>query len=239
MEIVIEKEMKYTTIFFDLDDTLVDTVQNNKEALEDIYNYYQVKDYFPAFEEFYTTFQKINSGLWEKYAHGEITKDYLKESRFLQTFKEIEDISVGQSLEMNDAFLSYANTKKNVIEGSKEILQYLYPKYNLYILSNGFEEVQSYKMNNAGINSYFKEVILSDHIGKNKPHPDIFDYALKKANTTYSESLMIGDNLNTDISGAGNSGIDQVWFNPHNSMRKDNINPTYTINRLEELKSIL
>lgn len=231
--------MRYTTLFFDLDDTLVDTVRNNKEALRDVYEEYGLGSYFPAFDDFYNKFRDINTHLWELYAHGKITKDYLRETRFRKTLEGVEVLTTEKSLQMNDVFLDRANTKKNVIEGGKDILEYLYPKYRMFILSNGFQEVQSHKMNNARLNPYFQKVILSDHIGKNKPHPAIFDYALKEAGVDRAETVMIGDNIGTDIIGARDSGIDQIWFNPNNQPDNEDVNPTYTIARLDELKAIL
>lgn len=231
--------MKYKTIFFDLDDTLVDTVQNNKEALEDIYEEYKLHELFSSFLDFYKKFQELNSNLWELYAYGKITKEELKKERFKKSLEGVINITTEKSLKMNDDFLDRASTKKNVILEGKEILEYLYPQYNMYILSNGFQEVQSHKMNNARLNPYFKKVILSDHIGKNKPHPDLFDYALEVAQTDRKEAIMIGDNLNTDIMGAKNSGIDQIWFNPSNLPDSEKIRPTFTITRLDELKGIL
>jgi len=231
--------MKYTTLFFDLDDTLVDTIQNNKEALFDVYEQYGIQKYFSSFDTFYDKFKTVNAELWEQYAHGKITKDYLKEARFIKTLENNITLNIDESLQMNDDFLAKASTKKNVIEGGKDILEYLYPKYNMYILSNGFQEVQSHKMNNAQLNPYFKKVILSDHIGKNKPHPDIFNYALEEAKADKSDVIMIGDNMGTDILGAKNSGIDQIWFNPQKSSDNNNVNPTYTIAELSELRNIL
>jgi len=231
--------MKYSTIFFDLDDTLVDTAQNNKEALSDIYRDYKFDRYFPTFEDFYTKFQYINLNLWDLYAHNQITKETLKTERFKRTLTEFENLTQEESLNLNDDFLERVNTKKNIIEGMKDILDYLEPKYQMFILSNGFQEVQDQKMENANLKPYFKKMILSDHIGKNKPHPALFKYALQQANTSKESSIMIGDNLNTDILGAKNSHIDQIWFNPHYLSDEKNIQPTYTIHSLAEIKNIL
>ncbi len=231
--------MKYTTIFFDLDDTLVDTAQNNKEALRDIYTDYKFDEHYPGFDVFYRKFQSINLNLWDLYAHNKITKDTLKITRFMDTLKGSVEISPEESLKMNDDFLERVNTKKNVIEGVKDILEYLKPKYQLYILSNGFEEVQDHKMRNANLKPYFEKVILSDHIGVNKPSPQIFNYALDQARVSNNSTIMIGDNINTDIMGAKNSNIDQVWYNPGNLADEYNIKPTYTIQNLGELKQIL
>jgi len=231
--------MKYTTIFFDLDDTLVDTAQNNKEALQDIYVDYSFNNNFPTFENFYKKFQSINLNLWDLYAHNKITKDILKTTRFKDTLKGTAEISPKESLKINDDFLERVNTKKNIIDGMKDVLDYLKPKYQLYILSNGFEEVQDKKMENANIKPYFNKVILSDHVGVNKPDPKIFNYALSEAKVSNKDTIMIGDNLNTDIMGAKNSNIDQIWYNPNNLSDEFAVNPTYTIQSLDELKKIL
>ncbi len=60
-----------------------------------------------------------------------------------------------------------------------EVLEYLAGKYNLYILSNGFQELQCHKMRSAGVDGYFKKVILfSEDLGVLKPYPEIFNFAL-------------------------------------------------------------
>lgn len=231
--------MKYTTIFFDLDDTLIDTAQSNKEALQDIFAKYSLSKYYDNFDSFYNKYKKINNHLWDLYAENKITKEKLKSERFMNTLKGHWEISIEQSLDINEEFLAIVNTKKNVIDGAIEILEYLAPKYKLYILSNGFEEVQDKKIAKAEMESYFAKVILSDHIGVNKPNPEIFKHALEMAQASNKETIMIGDNINTDILGAKNSQIDQVWYNPHKLVDEQSINPTYTIAKLDELKNIL
>ena len=71
----------------------------------------------------------------------------------------------------------------------------------MHIITNGFEEVQWVKLRNSKLLPYFKEVITSEAVVK-KPDPRIFQFALEKAGATIIESVMIGDDLNTDISGA-------------------------------------
>lgn len=231
--------MRYTTVFFDLDDTLVDTIKNNREALFDIYEEYNFKKYFSEFDDFYIKFQEINLNLWDLYAHNRITKETLKAERFIQTLKDFKVLSITESLQINDRFLEMTGTKKNVIEGAKDILDYLCPKYKIFILSNGFREVQYKKIENADLKPYFEKIILSDHVGKNKPHPLIFEYAMNEANVTNRDCIMIGDNINTDIMGARNCKIEQIWYNPNNQVDDMKIAPTYIINNLKEIRNIL
>lgn len=231
--------MKYTTIFFDLDDTLIDTALNSKQVLEEVYTDYTINKFYPTFDDFYTKYQRINLHLWDQYEQNLISKEELKKGRFQQALSEFTTISTEQSLEMNSDFMGRVSNKKNIIEGVEAILEYLKPKYHLYIISNGFLEVQDKKIKNAGLDSYFKDVFLSDHVGKNKPHPLLFNHALKKAGTTSEDCIMIGDNINTDIIGAKNLGIDQIWFNPQDTKDINNIAPTYTVKVLNDIKAIL
>lgn len=228
----------YKTIFFDLDDTLCDTVSNSRECLYDIYNEYEISKFYPTFTDFLTIYTPNTERLWAMYSRGEISKDYLLKERFLVPFRPFKEVTEDMAMQMNKDFLGRVKFKKKTIEGTKEILEYLKPKYIMHIISNGFSEIQYTKMESAGITSYFDKVILSDVIGVNKPHPDIFDYALKETGTDKKDAIMIGDNLFSDINGAKNSGIDQIWFNP-NEDHDEGLQPTYTIKSLFELKDIL
>lgn len=119
-----------------------------------------------------------------------------------------------------------------------EVLEYLSPKYNLYILSNGFKELQVHKMRLSGIDNYFKKVVLSDDIGILKPWPEIFHFALSATQSQLNESLMIGDSWENDIVGAAGVGMHQVFYNL--SGRVDlPFTPTYQISDLKELLDLL
>ena len=108
----------------------------------------------------------------------------------------------------------------------------------MFILSNGFREVQSLKLQNSGLAPYFDRLILSEDANIQKPHKGIFDYALVNTNSRRNESLMIGDSWDADIVGAYQSRIDQIWFNPKDCPPKGFI-PTFTVKKLDEIKNIL
>ena len=110
----------------------------------------------------------------------------------------------------------------------------------MYILSNGFSELQAQKMQSSGIAHYFDGVVLSDDIGVNKPHRSIFEHALRIAGTTADRALMIGDNYEVDAKGAHGVGIDQVLYNVAGiGLGPEQWRPTFLINSLLELKEIL
>ncbi|GHV40592.1 noncanonical pyrimidine nucleotidase, YjjG family protein [Bacteroidia bacterium] len=230
--------MRYTDIFLDLDDTLIDTAENTRVTVSEIYEDYNFGNYFPSFDDFYAIYYANVSRLWTLYSQGKIPKKTLQRERFVGALSMVEEISDEQALAINDDFIVRVMEKGILIEGAKELLDYLYPKYKIHILSNGFTEMQYKKMDSAGLSPYFDKVILSDKVGINKPHPDIFTYALNEVQKDKKEVIMIGDNVVNDIQGAYNCEIDQIWFNPEDLSPGD-IKPTYTVKKLDEIKSIL
>jgi putative hydrolase of the HAD superfamily len=178
------------------------------------------------------------SRLWELYGRGKITKAILHRERFIAPLNTVEEISDEQALAINDEFIKRVMKKGTLITGAEELLDYLKSRYSLHILSNGFTEMQYVKIESAGLTGYFDKIILSDEVGVNKPHPDLFSFALKKIGADRDRVIMIGDNLFTDIGGAYNSGIDQVWYNPEHKPIQD-FQPTYIVDKLYDIKNIL
>ncbi|MDO5664881.1 MAG: YjjG family noncanonical pyrimidine nucleotidase [Bacteroidia bacterium] len=230
--------MKYKNLFIDLDDTLWDIHRNGKECLEEIYLDYGYNRFYPTFDDYYKVYMPNNHHLWSLYHQGKIRKEELIVERFLVPIREfgIDDAEYAKSL--SDDFLDRTTYKTKLIDGTIELLDYLQPKYRMHILSNGFREVQFKKIENSGLRSYFDKIILSEDAGANKPHPDIFTYALKNTNSRRVETLMIGDSWDADIVGAQKSRIAQIWFNPDN-IPSDGFEPTYTVKTLDEIKEIL
>ena len=229
---------KYKHLFLDLDDTLWDIHQNSKECLKEVYSDYGFSEYYETFEDYYNVYMPSNHLLWGLYRHGKISKDELIVERFLVPVREFGIDDAEYAKKLSDDFLERTTRKTKLVDGTMELLNYLKPKYQMHILSNGFREVQYKKIENSGLKPYFDKIILSDEIGVNKPHTEFFTHALEKTNAKPSETIMIGDSWDADIVGAYNSGIDQLWFNPEEN-RPDVFTPTYCVKTLDEIKSIL
>ena len=162
--------------------------------------------------------------------------------------KEIPDYDRFKSLymatnhelwELHDRYLDVLSQQKTLVPGAVELLDYLTERgYPLYILSNGFAEVQSRKLESGGISHYFKRLILSDEIGITKPDRRLFDYALQIVGAAASETLIVGDNYDADILGAMNAGWKTIYFNRDNLVIPG-ARPDYTATSLSEIKQIL
>ena len=233
-----QSKTKYKSLFFDLDDTLWDTYHNNKECLKEIYNAYNFGQHYTSFEEFFSVYWPNNEMLWAKYRNHEIDRHTLITERLLYMLRPMGIDSEEYALKLNKDFLQRTTTKTKIVEGAIDLLEYLQPKYRLFIISNGFREIQSLKMQNSGLAPYFGRIILSEDISIQKPHKEIFDFALKNTNSRRIESIMIGDSMEADIIGAQNARIDQIWLNPKGLPPTGNT-PTFTVKSLQEIKDIL
>ena len=233
-------DMKYKDLFVDFDDTLYDTYGNAVIALSETFDVFHLERYFADPQAFYDAYWMANIDLWGRYSKGEITRDYLIVERFRRPLSVGQGLDVNEALclEMSDRFLDFCASKPGVVEGAHELMDYLKGRgYRMHMTSNGFHEVQYKKLAACGLRDYFDTIILSEDAGVNKPSPLYFDYAMKVSGAERQTTLMIGDNLQTDIVGASNAGIETILFNRWNV--EPSPVPTYTVMTLREIMQIL
>lgn len=223
-----------TDIFFDLDHTLWDFDRNSAFAFKEIFKLNGIEI---DFQEFLTVYSPINFKYWKWYREDRVTKAQLRYGRFKKTFDKM-GIQVTDDVihKLSHDYINHLPNHNYLFDHTIEVLQYLHKKYNLHIITNGFEEVQSKKLVNSKIDHFFQAVITSEAAGVKKPHPTIFEYAFAKANTTPQQSIMIGDTYEADIVGAQNIGMKAICFNYHNAHIPK---PTIVIDSLLELREYL
>ena len=235
--------MKYRDLFIDFDDTLYDTHGNAVIALRETFETFDLRRYFPDPQVVYDAYWMANIDLWTQYSKGEITRDYLIVERFRRPLSVGSGLDVTEELclEMSDRFLDFCSSKPGVVAGAHELMDYLRQQgYRMHMCSNGFHEVQYKKLAACGLTDYFDTIILSEDAGFNKPSPQYFDYAFRQSGANKETTLMIGDNLQTDILGALNSGKDALLFNRWEvDVDEASQSPTYVVASLQEIMKIL
>ena len=235
------KMAKYTDLFIDYDDTLYDTYGNAVIALKEAFELFHLERYFPDPQVFYDEYWKTNIGLWTQYSKGEISRDTLILERFRRPLSVGmgEDATKEKCLEISDRFLDLCASKPGVVSGAHELMQYLQRRgYRMHMCSNGFHEVQYKKLEASHMRDYFHTIILSEDAGANKPSHLFFDYAFKITGASPASTLMIGDNLQTDIMGAQGAGLDTIFYNRFPEHEKSQI-ATYSVTRLKDIMQIL
>ncbi len=231
--------MKYRHLFFDLDHTLWDFESNAKLTLEELYTSLQLPTYgIGDFLLFFERYNYHNDRLWERYRKGYIRRDELRIKRMRQTLLDFKVANEDLAQTLDTRFLELLPTRTMLFPHTKEVLEHLLSKdYRIHLITNGFETVQHSKLKYAGLTGYFDQVITSEASNSLKPRKEIFEYAFQKAGANPEESIMIGDDLEADIKGAQNAGIDQVFVN-HKKVPVTT-EATHTIYSLKELEEIL
>lgn len=223
--------MKYTTLLFDLDDTLMDFKKAEENAMEKLLLKYSL----PATEENKRLYSLTNQSKWKALEKGEITRKELFATRFPDFFKALGVEADGAKA--NADYMHFLSQGRFVIDGAEDICRELRKSYSMYIITNGAKIVQQGRLTDLPLMQYFDGVFISEEVGFDKPKKEYFDHVfLNIPEKDKSKCLVIGDSLSSDILGAVNYGIDCCWISEKTSSE---IKPTYQISTLKELLNIL
>lgn len=202
-------------IFFDLDRTLWDFETNSKSALQEIFVLHGLHQHIKHFEHFHHSYLRINSDLWQKYGKKKITKEELRDSRFTKTLEQHDIYDETLASKISEAYLNLSPKQTKLFPNTLETLGELQTRgYAMHIITNGFQEVQHIKLKESNLQAFFDVIVCSEQIGHNKPDKRIFQHALQLADAKAEESLMVGDDLEVDILGANQVGMDAILFDP-------------------------
>jgi len=192
-------------IFFDLDDTLFDRKEAQRQVLHLIIQEYA--DLFAGLDaeiviKAFRQADEIGINAMEK-GHS------LKQARVIRgkEFLKILNLDEIYSDEITEMYLNLYPSLNIAIDGALSVLEKLSDRFQLGIITNGSTEVQNRKINGIGINDFFECVIISDEIGCRKPDPRIFETARNLLSREPKECMHIGDSYNSDVVGAKNAGF--------------------------------
>ncbi len=221
-------------ILLDLDNTLIDFNECARHSIMDAFTELGFTYTPKVFETFITENVKI----WKRLELGEITKPQLRADRWNIILGKLGIDYDGTVLE--EMFENGVARYACPVEGAYELLDHLKDRYKLYIVSNGFRFVQESRLKIGDFEKYFDDIFVSEDIGIPKPATEFFDYCFEKLNNPpKSDTILIGDSISADIIGGANYGIDTIWFNKNGDPLPEDIEPTYIVNKLEEIKNIL
>lgn len=227
---------KYKHIFFDLDRTLWDYDACAHATMRELQRRHPEISGVDT-RLLNTTYEKHSELGWEQYRRGTIKKADMRMKRFRDTLLELGVNNDILADTLSAEFIELCPSMPYLVNGARELLEYLRPKYSLHILTNGFNDIQFRKMRSSNIEKYFERVITSDTIGYVKPGKEIFHAALSSVRAVKDSTIMIGDDYPVDILGAMGYGIDQIWLNLNDTVPEKK--PTFEIKKLHEIYSIL
>lgn len=226
--------MRYDWILFDADNTLFDFDQSERfalaTALEDIG--------IAMSEEMLSLYHQINRATWRDFEDGKLEKSVLRTKRFDDFFEAIGTKS--DASRFSKSYLYYLSTTSFMLDGARDLLEELSGPYKLAMITNGLKEVQRPRIRQADLFDLFDVIVVSDEIGHSKPDVRFFDYTFSEmGHPERSGALVVGDNLNSDIKGGNNYGLDTCWYNHHKIENDSEVKPTFEIDVLIDLRKIL
>lgn len=227
---------KYTTVFWDLDQTLLDFDCSMEYALQAVFAQYGLK----INEEMTARYSVINRSYWLRLESGELSKEQVTVGRFRTFFEELgithvspEELNVDYQRELGSVFF--------FMEGAKELVALLKERgYRQYVVTNGVNATQANKMRLSGLDRIMDGVFVSELMGYPKPRKEFFDGCFAAlSDVDRNKCILVGDSLTSDMRGAENAGIASCWFNPEKQEKDVDVRTDYEIRRLEELIPIL
>lgn len=225
---------QFQTLLFDADNTLFDFTAGERIALEKAF----LQHGYPLNEEIRSIYERINVGLWKKYEQGLLDRRTVIYSRFGLLFKEIGIDDDG--IRFEDVYQELLGQQHIFIPNAKEVVEYLYSHYDLYIVTNGVTSTQMRRLKDSGLDRYMKQIFVSEATGYQKPMKEYFDYCFERIpGFEADKALIIGDSLTSDIKGGNNAGIKTCWYNPTQLRKESDIIVDYEIQSLTQLYEIL
>lgn len=220
-------------VFIDIDDTLLDFTKCANDAIKSACNKFGV----PYTTTLVDTFHPINLDLWHRLEKKEVTKEKLFDTRFQIVFDKLGIKADGIAFET--AFRENFHESAILVDGARDLLEYLRSKYKVYVASNASMHQQTNRMKRAELDGYIDGYFVSEEIGFPKPQKEFFDACFKALpDVKPQDVVMIGDSLSADIKGAYEYGLKTIWYNHRNEPTSD-VKCDYIVSRLSEIKNIL
>lgn len=227
---------RYTTILWDLDQTLLDFDRSQDYALK--YAFGQLG--LSASDETVALYAAINDSYWKRFERGEITKEQVLLGRFEKLFQELR-ITMYEARDIAGIYQDALGNVAFYLEGAQELVAELKKQgYGQYVVTNGVNITQANKMKVSGLDQLVDGVFVSEVMGYPKPRKEYFDACLERiSDITKDQCILVGDSLTSDMQGANNVGIDACWYNPKGLSNELGVRIDYEIRHLWELWKII
>lgn len=201
--------MRYSTLLFDLDNTLFDAETSELLAFDHALTAGGV----PEPRTHFSTYEGINRALWAAVERQELTPNHVQARRFA-------DLVAAAGLAADpdvlaDEFVTGMGGFGDLYPGARLVLETLAARSSLALVTNGLGAVQRARVERLALEPFFSAIVISGEVDTAKPGSRIFDLAFETLDWPEKETaLMIGDSLSSDIAGGAGYGIATCWYNP-------------------------
>lgn len=227
--------MRYPTVLFDLDHTLLDSDASLQLALAATLDDADVA----APDSHYETFDTLNRALWKQVEAGTMTPPEVHIERFRQLVAalQIDAEPAGLAEFYGRALGAFGD----LYPGARDLLDRVAESgATMAMVTNGLSEVQRARIERLDLGRYFDAVIISAEVGTAKPGGEIFDLTFAALGEPARDgAVMVGDNLPSDIKGGVDYGIATCWYNPHGHAAPGDLTPTHVVHDLAAIHQVV
>lgn len=226
----------FTTLLWDLDDTLLDFKKCERNALLKSFAKYGRS----VGDDVVSLYSKINESYWKRLELGEVTRQELLVGRFRTLFDTLlyQDLDPVQFRLTYNAELSVSAYLKEdaweVVSACRDL------GFGQYVVTNGVADTQKSRMRLSKLDQMMDGLFISEEIGAEKPSAAFFDKVFQRLDgLDRGQVLLIGDSLSSDMKGGKNAGIATCWYNPKKKPADVEIPVTYEIRSLPDVLALI
>lgn len=209
----------FKNYIFDLYGTLIDirTDEGDPALWEKMAIFYGYrKALYTAFElnQKYQEFASAEK-LRVKAAHPDYQYVDIDLSKVFRKLYEYKGVTPSDELVKITAntFRCYSTNKLCLYKGVIDLLETLKKKgKKVYLLSNAQADFTRPEMDYLGLTEYFDDIIISSEVLCSKPDTKIYEILFERNGLKKSESIMIGNDCNSDIKSAYAFGIKSLYI---------------------------
>jgi HAD superfamily (subfamily IA) hydrolase, TIGR02254 len=224
--------MKFTTILWDVDGTLLDFKAAEKAAVQALFREFGLGE---CTDEMVRHYSRINEVFWERLERNELTKPQILVGRFEQFFTEV-GVPASLAPAFNERYQLALGDTIVYRDDSLNIVRSLKGKVKQYAVSNGTVAAQTKKLEQSKFGELMDGVFLSEKLGAEKPNKAFFERVFEAIRPEDpSQVMIVGDSLTSDIQGGMNAGIRTCWYDPERRPVPDQYRADLVIHDLHEL----
>ena len=194
-------------IFFDVGNTLL--FPNRAKILVPV-----AGDRHPTLEQWQALERKTKTEFDREMQSGRVDHSFwwIFYHHLVEEFEGIRDAASRDSL-LRELVRNTQNSANwdQILPGTRAALDRIRNKFRIAVISNSDGKIKNI-LSRCGIADCFETITDSGVVGFEKPHPEIFQAALKTMKARAEESLYIGDVYSVDYVGATNAGMQAVLF---------------------------
>lgn len=227
---------KYKYLLWDIDGTILDFESAEKAAIKTLFERFNLGE---CSDEMIERYSKINRKYWQMLERGEMSKEKILVERFVEFFSK-EGMDAGISDSFNREYQLALGDTIVFCDDAMDIIKEQKKKFEIVLVTNGTAVAQKKKLEKSGLQDIVNHIFISEIVGYEKPDINFFKKVISEVGINdLSDVLIIGDSLTSDIQGGYNAGIDTCWYNPKGIKNESSLSPTYIIQNLHDLDSIV